>query len=118
MSKAATTVSQLSKLYDAFSAPRRCYTLQALAASQKGFLEVSDLGNQITAIEQDITPAQASGEPYQNVYNALNHSPPPTLDQLGIVEYDSDRKTVAPGPMFEKALLLLNLTQVTYEHLE
>jgi hypothetical protein len=118
MSKAATTVSQLSELYDAFSAPRRCYTLQALAASQSNLVEVSNLGNQITAIEQDISPTQASGDPYQNVYNALNQSHLPVLDEVGIVKYDSDRKTVAPGPMFEEALLLLNLTQLTYEHLE
>jgi len=100
------------------SAPGRWYTLQALATSQNRFLYVSDLGNQITAIEQDVPPAQASGNPYQNVYTALNQSHLPTLDELAIVEYDSDRKTVAPGPMFDEALLLLNLTQVTYEHLE
>jgi hypothetical protein len=117
MSKAATTVSRLSKVYDALSAPRRCYTIQALAASDDRSVDVSTLSRQITAIEQDIKPAHASGEPYRNVYTALNQSHLPTLADLGIVEYDADRKTVAPGPMFEGALLLLKLTQVTYEHL-
>lgn len=84
------------------SAPRRWYTLQVLAASRNDLVEVSDLGNRITAIEQDVPPAQASGNPYQNVYTALNQSHLPTLDELAIVEYDSDRKTVAPGSMFEK----------------
>jgi hypothetical protein len=117
MNNTTTTMPQLDEMYDALSASRRRYTLQGLAASENDLLDVSTLGKQITAIEQDIKLAQATGEPYRSVYMALNQSHLPTLDELEIVEYDPDRKTVAPGPMFEEALLLLELTQVTYEHL-
>lgn len=107
---------QLDEMYDALSASRRRYTLQGLAANEENLVDVSTLGKQITAVEQDIKLAQATGEPYRNVYTALSQSHLPTLDERKIVEYDSNRKTVAPGPMFEETLLLLELTQVTYEH--
>ena len=109
---------QLGEMYDALSASRRRYTLQALAATEDDLLDVSTLGKQITAIEQDIKLAQATGEPYRSVYMTLTQSHLPTLDDLEIVEYDADRKTVAPGPLFKQALFVLELMQVTYEHLE
>lgn len=113
---ASSLLAMLCELYDVLSAPRRCYTIRALAASD-GDVTLSTLARRIAAIEQEIKPAQATGEPYRNVYNALDQSHLPRLDELAIVAYDGDRKRVAAGPRLGEALMLLELTQVTYEQL-
>jgi hypothetical protein len=106
----------LCELYDVLSAPRRCYAIRTLAASD-GELTLSTLAKRIAAIEQDTKPDRATGEPYRNVYTALDQSHLPRLSDLGIVAYDDDRKIIEPGLRLGDALLLLELTQLTYRHL-
>lgn len=108
----------LSEVYHALSASRRCHVIQLLASTENGTLPVRDLARQIAAIEQDVPPERATGEPYRNVYNALSQTHLSTLSDADIIIYDSNRQTVAAGQNLNVAALLIVLNQATYQTLQ
>lgn len=108
----------LSEVYHALSASRRCHVIQLLASNGDGMLPVRDLAREIAAIEEDVSPEYATGEPYRNVYNALSQTHLSTLSDADIIIYDSNRQTVAAGPNLDVAALLIVLNQVTYQTLQ
>lgn len=108
----------LSEVYHALSASRRCHVIQLLAESEGGTLPVRDLAREIAAIEQDVAPEHATGEPYRNVYNALSQTHLSTLSEADIVIYDSNRQTVGAGQNLDLAALLIVLNQATYQTLQ
>lgn len=108
----------LSEVYHALSASRRCHVIQLLAGSKDGSMPLRDLAREITAIEEDISPDRATGEPYRNVYNALSQTHLSTLSDADIIIYDSNRQTVAAGPNLELAALLIVLNQAAYQTLQ
>lgn len=110
--------SVLSEVYHALSAPRRSYVIQLLAQSEDRSLPVRYLAREIASIEEGVSPDQATGEPYRNVYNALSQTHLSTLSSSGILIYDPDRQTVAPGPNLDLAALLIVLNQATYQTLQ
>lgn len=57
-------------------------------------IPVRQLSKEIAAIEEGIRIEHATGDPYQNVYNSLTQTHLPELDDVGAIDYDSDRKTV------------------------
>jgi hypothetical protein len=57
---------------------------------------VREVARQITAVENGVSPDQATGEPYHNVYTSLIQSHLPRLDAVRAIEYDSDRKIMRP----------------------
>ena len=107
----------LSEVYHALSAPRRCHVIQFLAKTDESSLPVRTLARETAAIEEDVPPKCATGEPYRNVYNALSQTHLSTLSDAGIIIYDSDRQSVAPGPNLDIAALLIVLNQATYQTL-
>ncbi|WP_432277262.1 DUF7344 domain-containing protein [Halobacterium salinarum] len=107
----------LSVVYHALSASRRCHVIQLLANSEDGTLPVRDLAREIAAIEEEVEPEKATGEPYRNVYNALSQTHLSTLSDADIIIYDSNRQTVAAGPNLDIAALLIVLNQATYQTL-
>lgn len=107
----------LSEVYHALSASRRCHVIQLLAESEDGTLPVRDLAREIAAIEQEVEPEKATGEPYRNVYNALSQTHLSTLSDADIIIYDSNRQTVAAGQNLDIAALLIVLNQATYQTL-
>jgi len=109
--------SGLSEIYHTLSAPRRCYVIQILWKSDAECFAVRELAREIAAIEEGIDPDCATGEPYRNVYNALSQTHLSTLSDTSIIIYDSDRQMVATGPEFDVAVLLIVLTQATYQTL-
>ncbi len=117
MSGNKKSLSCLSEVYHALSASRRCHVIQLLAKSEEGFHSVRDLAREIAAIEEDVPPDRATGEPYRNVYNALSQTHLSTLSDAGIIIYDSDRQTVGAGPNLDVAALLIVLNQATYQTL-
>ncbi len=107
----------LSGVYHALSASRRCHVIQLLARSEDGTLSVRDLAREIAAIEEEVEPEKATGEPYRNVYNALSQTHLSTLSDADIIIYDSNRQTVVAGPNLDIAALLIVLNQATYQTL-
>ncbi|WP_143420367.1 DUF7344 domain-containing protein [Halorubrum vacuolatum] len=102
---------RISRLYNCLSATRRCCVIQILAASESDDepMSVRSLARQITAAEQDIRIEAATGDPYRSVYMTLVDTHLPTLDRANIIEYDSDRQTVATGQDLDDAVQLLRV---------
>lgn len=108
-------LSDISEVYHALSASRRRHVIRLVPNSDDTSLSVRKLAREIAALEEDVHPATATGEPYRNVYNALSQTHLPTLSKAGIVIYDPKRQTVTSGPNLDFALLLLVLNQATYQ---
>lgn len=104
----------LSEIYHALRATRRRYVIQWFAVNNEGTASVRKLAKWIAATENNLKIDHATGEPYRNVYNALSQTHLPTLSDAGLIVYDSDRQSVAPGPEFQTAVLLLMLNRVAY----
>lgn len=104
----------LSDVCDILSATRRCYTIQLLAECEKTPVDAKILARHITAIEEDIPPSRATGEPYRNVYNALCQTHLRRLDNIGAIRYNFERKTLTIGPRFPMVRLLLRLNHTAY----
>ncbi|WP_418904822.1 DUF7344 domain-containing protein [Natronomonas aquatica] len=104
----------LSDIYHALRATRRRYVIQWFAAHNEETASVRELAKWIAATENDLESDHATGEDYRNVYNALSQSHLPTLSDAGLVIYDSDRQSVAPGPDFQAGVLLVILNRVAY----
>ncbi len=117
MSGSEDISSVLSEVYHSLSASRRCHAIQILAKNGEDSLRVRTLAREIAAIEEDVSPDCATGEPYRNVYNALSQTHLSTLSEAGIIIYDSDRQTVAAGPNLNAAALLIVLNQATVQTL-
>lgn len=115
MSKNERFLDILSEVYHALSASRRCHVIRLLANREDGHLSVRTLAREIAAIEEDVQPDCATGDPYRNVYNALSQTHLPTLSEAGIIIYDSDRQTVAAGPNLDVAALLIVINQAVYQ---
>ena len=114
MNNSNDVLTALSDVHNALSAARRCYTIQLLSEIEETPLQASTLANHITAIEENIPPTRASGEPYRNVYNALCQSHLPRLADIDVIRYDSRRKTLTIGPRFPMVRLLLGLNHTAY----
>lgn len=112
-----STSDSLSTVYHALRVPRRRYTIQLLSTSDQDEVSVRFLARCITAIEQNIPPEHATGEPYRNVYNALSQTHLDTLSDADLIIYESNRQTVAPGPEIQFARLIIALNRATYRTL-
>lgn len=117
MSDNDTFPEVLSTVYHALSASRRCYAILILAETDDE-LSVQELSRRITATEKGVPLSRATGEPYRNVYNALSQTHLSTLEDAGIMNYDSDRQIVTTGPNFTTAVLLIKLNQTAYQTLQ
>jgi DNA-binding transcriptional ArsR family regulator len=107
----------LPQIYHSLSAPRRCHVIQLLSERADELLTVRTLASEIAAIERGVEPYQATGAPYQNVYNALSQTHLPTLEDTGIIIYEPNRQTVAPGPLFDVTALVIDSNKSIYNHL-
>lgn len=105
----------LFDVYHALRAPRRRYVIQILLESDEEAHMVRTLARQIAAIEEDIPPENATGEPYRNVYNSLSQTHLGTLSDAGIIVYDPNRQTVTTGENFRIAILIVVLNRSIYQ---
>ena len=106
--------SDLIEAYHLLSAARRCYVLQSLGNHQQEPLSVRDLAQCMTALEERIPQAAASGDPYRSVYNALTQTHLPKLAKADVVEYDSKRKIVSSGNRIQSIKRLYVTTHGVY----
>lgn len=107
MSEEVSEDTLLSTLYHALRASRRRAVITTLANSSGLPISVRDLAKKIAASEENVTLAQATGEPYRNAYNALSQSHLPMLAEADIIIYDSDRQVVSPGSKILVATMLV-----------
>jgi hypothetical protein len=57
---------------------------------------VRQVAKQIVAIENDVSLEQATGDPYHNVYTSLIQTHLPKLNDVGAIDYNSERKYISP----------------------
>lgn len=86
------------EVFDVLSSTRRRHVVHALAANG-GEMSVGALSRRLARWENDV-PEEREVTPKQRkrVYTALRQSHLPKLDEVGIVDYDPDRGTVAFAP--------------------
>lgn len=102
-----------SELHHALRAPRRRHLIRILENNHSTQVTTRYLARQIAAEEHDVTPREATGEPYRNVYNALSQTHLPTLSEAGIIIYDPQRQVVTGGPLLPLAALLVSGSDAT-----
>ncbi len=90
-----------SEVFHILGNDRRRAIVQLLA-QEPGQVGVSDIATEIAASESDTTPVP--NNLYKSVYVSLQQTHLPQLEEDGIIEYDSDAKTIAPGPNFQTVL--------------
>jgi len=59
---------------------------------------VREVAKQIAAAEQNVSVDAVSNQNYRPVYINLTQHHLPDLDEANVVEFDSDRKIISPGP--------------------
>ncbi|MEY7850831.1 ArsR family transcriptional regulator [Natrarchaeobius sp. A-rgal3] len=94
-----------SEVFHILGNDRRRAIVQLLA-EESGQVDVSDVASDIAANESD-----ASSVPnnlYKSVYVSLQQTHLPQLEEDGVIEYDSDAKTIEPGANFVAVLTYIN----------
>jgi hypothetical protein len=108
----------LCDMCEILSATRRCHVIRFLAKGEITDHSVRDVAKQLTATEQDVPVAEATGDPYSNVRTALLQTHLPTLAEAGIIRYDANQRVVQRGDQFQVAVLLLTVAQTTYRTMQ
>ncbi|SFB93446.1 hypothetical protein SAMN05444422_103124 [Halobiforma haloterrestris] len=90
-----------SEVFHILGNDRRRAIVQLLA-EESGQIDVSDVANEIAATESDTTPVP--NNLYKSVYVSLQQTHLPQLEEDAVIEYDSDTKTIHPGPNFDDVL--------------
>ncbi|MFD1685100.1 DUF7344 domain-containing protein [Halobellus litoreus] len=80
-------------VFETLSSRRRRYTLHYLTQVD-GPVTIRDLSEQIAAWENRIERQAVTPKQRKRVYTALHQTHLPTMDRLGVVEYDKDRGTI------------------------
>lgn len=114
MSESIAVSSLLCDLYHVFSAPRRCYAIKLLAHTESQSIDVRELSQQITAVEQSVCKKHATGEAYRNVYNALSQTHLDTMSGTGLIDYDSQRQQVTPKQPILVSDSILRLNRILF----
>lgn len=93
--------------FDLLSNYRRRCALHYL--EQHGEATISDLSEQVAAWEYEISPDDVSYDERKRVYTSLQQVHLPRMDEVGVVEFDSDRGTVETGPAAEELDIYLDV---------
>ncbi|WP_137291573.1 DUF7344 domain-containing protein [Natronorubrum halophilum] len=90
-----------SEVFHILGNDRRRAIVQLLA-DEAGQVDVSDVASEIAASETDTTPVP--NNLYKSVYVSLQQTHLPQLQEDAVIEYDSDAKTIKPGPNYDAVL--------------
>ncbi|WP_247004826.1 DUF7344 domain-containing protein [Halosolutus gelatinilyticus] len=90
-----------SEVFHILGNDRRRAIVQLLAV-ESGTVDVSDVATEIAASESDASPVP--NNLYKSVYVSLQQTHLPQLEEDAVIEYDSDAKTITPGPNFDDVL--------------
>ena len=94
-----------SEVFHILGNDRRRAIVQLLA-EDGGQVDVSDIASEIAATETDTTPVP--NNLYKSVYVSLQQTHLPQLQEDDVIKYDSEAKTIQPGPHFEDVLQYIN----------
>lgn len=83
------------KAYEVLSNTRRRHVIHYLL-QRDGRVSLRDLSQQVAAWENGVDPDDVTAQQRKRVYTALHQSHLPKLHETGIVDYDTDRGTIAP----------------------
>lgn len=100
--------SRLSKyeIHDVLRNKRRTWVLEHLQQTRTP-VPLRELSEQLAALETGETPPPRNIR--ESVYNSLHQTHLPKLDDLGIVEYQVDRKLVAQADGFRQVTLYMEV---------
>lgn len=108
------SAENLTDVYHALRAQRRCYVIERLWDHDSEQITVRTLAREIAAKEEGVSLENATGEPYRAVYNSLSQTHMQTLHDSGVLIYDNDRQTARPGPNFTVAVLIIAINRTTF----
>ena len=103
---ASPTVVDLDHVFEALSASRRRYLCYALRQSPEWTLP--DLATTVAAWETDSPEHAVTSQQRDDVYVALYHTHVPKLVAHGIVTFDAENETIAPGERAALAMAALD----------
>ncbi|NGM71231.1 helix-turn-helix transcriptional regulator [Natronolimnobius sp. AArcel1] len=94
-----------SEVFHILGNDRRRAIVQLLAR-ESAQIDVSDVATEIAETESD--SASVPNNLYKSVYVSLQQTHLPQLEEDGVIEYDSDAKTIQAGPNFDDVLAYIN----------
>ena len=98
----------LDVVFDILSSERRRHTLAYLLTESEQ-TTLGDLAEHIACLENDKELPDLSSQERKRVYVGLYQSHLPRMDDAGVVDFDSDRKTVELGANVEQVTPYLEL---------
>ena len=98
-----------SKVYFAIRAPRRRSLIEHL--SRGAPRSKSELAKEIAADVYNMEIESLTNNDYRNVYTSLNQTHLPCLIDAGIVTCGPRKEKISPGPNYEFARQLVNVTE-------
>ncbi|WP_293031888.1 ArsR family transcriptional regulator [Natronococcus sp.] len=90
-----------SEVFHILGNDRRRAIVQLLA-EEAGQVDVSEVATEIASTESAST--SVPNNLYKSVYVSLQQTHLPQLQEDSVIEYDSDAKTIRPGPNFDDVL--------------
>ena len=84
-----------NELFEILSNNRRRYTIHALSVEDSEW-EIGHLAEQVAAWENEVAIEEVTRAERKSVYTSLQQRHLPRMDDLGIVEYKPDLRTVQP----------------------
>lgn len=106
--------ANLSALFFLLQRSRRRQVIWYLTSVSQGEqVTVRELSEQIAAVEKHAS-SDALSDPRRTVYSNLDQNHLSPLSEANVIQYDADRKLVAPGPTHDAfAVLLATSASVT-----
>lgn len=95
------------EMFETISNERRRLVVHSL--QRDGATDVGTLSRQVAAWENDTEPGAVSAQQRRRVYNALQQSHLPKMDENAVVDYDHDRGTVEPTDSLEELTVFLEI---------
>ncbi|MFU8867664.1 ArsR family transcriptional regulator [Natronococcus sp.] len=90
-----------SEVFHILGNDRRRAIVQLLAG-EAGRIDVSEVATEIASTESE--SSSVPNNLYKSVYVSLQQTHLPQLQEDAVIEYDSDAKTIRPGPNFDDVL--------------
>lgn len=94
MSEADQQLSSLDTVFDLLSNPRRRFVLHYLKEHDEP-VELNDLAAEIAAKENDVPTDELTSQQRKRAYVSLYQTHVPKLEEVGVIEYDSDTGEIA-----------------------
>jgi len=96
------------EIFDVLQNERRRHVLQYLRRNG-GPVSLGDLADHVAAEEYDCTPEDVTSAQRKRVYTTLQQSHLPQMDEVGIVDYDSDEGVIATTEQTEELTVYLEI---------